>query len=250
MRMDFVLPFMHRFSRKEVLRLPTRSPSARGTLYFGRKSFPVDRIAYLGIFLEGWYRTEYRDAVVLDIGGHKGYYGAFALLEGAREVHSFEPEPTNFGLLERASGTFGPSWIVRRAAVGAESGTATLHVSAESAGHSVVHEESQGRRRTLANEEVEVVGMREALARASERGGRLIVKVDAEGSECDIVLGTDASAWSDVDEVFLEVHDFAACSAAEIIDHLAAAGLQVAVHERDEEADLVVLRRADAVAVR
>ena len=99
--MDYVLPFRGRFSRTEVLRLPTRSPSARGTLYFGRRSFPVDRIAYFGIFLEGWYRTDYRDAVVLDIGAHKGYYGAFALLEGAREVHSFEPEPTNFGLLER-----------------------------------------------------------------------------------------------------------------------------------------------------
>ena len=135
---------------------------------------------------------------------------------------------------------------MRRAAVGAESGTATLHVSAESAGHSVVHEESQGRRRTLANEEVDVVGMREALARASERGGRLIVKVDAEGSECDIVLGTDAAAWRDVDEIFLEVHDFATCSAADIIDHLAAAGLQVSLHEHDAEADLVVLRRPDA----
>jgi FkbM family methyltransferase len=244
--MDFVLPLLQRFSRKDILQLPTRSPSARGTLYFGRASFPVDRIAYLGIFLEGWYRSEYRDAVVLDIGGHKGYYGAFALLEGAREVHSFEPEPTNFGLLERASGTFGPRWIVRRAAVGAASGTATLHVSAESAGHSVVHEESEGRRRTLANEEVEVVGMREVLEGASGRGGRLIVKIDAEGSECDIVLGTDASAWCEVDEVFLEVHHFAACSTADIVGHLRDAGLELVQHEIDDEADLVVLRRPTA----
>jgi hypothetical protein len=73
----------------------------------------------------------------------------------------------------------------------------------------------------------------------------VIVKIDAEGAECDIVLGTDVEAWQSVDAVFLEIHDFAPCSSADIIGHLESAGLTVVLHERDDqaEADLVALRR-------
>ena len=73
----------------------------------------------------------------------------------------------------------------------------------------------------------------------------MIVKIDAEGAECEIVLGTDVEMWRGVDAVFLEIHDFAPCSAEDIIGHLARAGLSVVLHERDDqaEADLVALRR-------
>jgi FkbM family methyltransferase len=240
---DFVLPVLHRYSRSDTLSLHTRSPSARGDLYFGRESFPVDRVAYFGIFLEGWYRADFREAVVVDVGAHKGYFGGFALLEGAREVHSFEPEATNFAALERAAATFGARWVVRRAAVAAAQGTVTLNVSAESAGHSIVHAVDGGPRRTLRTEQVEAVAMREVLSRLSGRGRPLIVKIDAEGAEGEIVLGTPSDAWRGVDVAFLEVHRFAATSTAEIVDHLLAAGLEVALHEVDDEADLVVLRR-------
>lgn len=242
---DFVLPVVHRYSKADTLSLRTQSPSARGDLYFGRDSFPVDRVAYFGIFLERWYAADYRDAVVVDIGAHKGYFGGFALLEGAREVHSYEPEPTNFAALERAALTFGSRWIVRRAAVSGRSGTVTLNVSAESAGHSIIHAEADGPRRTLRSEEVAAVAMRDVLAGASGDGRRLIVKIDAEGAECDIVLGTPKEAWREVDSVFLEVHHFAACSTADIVDHLRPAGLEVTVHEVDAEADLLVLGKAD-----
>lgn len=240
---DFVLPVLRRYSRSDTLSLRTRSPSARGDLYFGRDSFPVDRVAYFGIFLEGWYAGDYRDAIVVDIGAHKGYFGGFALLEGAREVHSYEPEPTNFAALERAARTFGSRWIVRRAAVSASSGTATLNVSAESAGHSIIHGEHDGPRRTLRRETVDALAMQDVLAGLAGRGRPLIVKIDAEGAECDIVLGAPSDAWAEVDEVFLEVHHFAACSTSDIVDHLRAAGLELAEHEIDAEADLVVLRR-------
>src|SRR4051812_35581122 len=76
---DYLLPLARRRSGGGPLRLSTRSDAAAGNLYFGRESFPVDRIAYFGIFLEGWYGGDYDGAVVVDIGAHKGYYGAFAL---------------------------------------------------------------------------------------------------------------------------------------------------------------------------
>jgi FkbM family methyltransferase len=242
---DYVLPLQRRRADARQLELRTKGPAAAGNLYFGRDSFPVDRVAYLGIFLEGWYDAQYRDAVVVDIGGHKGYFGAFALHAGAGEVRSYEPEASNFATLERAARSFDRPWLVHRAAVGAEAGEATLHVNVESAGHSIVHEQHGGDRPTVGAQTVPVVPMAEVLADAGRAGRRVIVKIDAEGAECDIVLGTPPEAWAAVERVFLEIHDFAPCSATAIIDHLESAGMRVVMHERDDfaEADLVALAR-------
>lgn len=240
---DYVLPLSLRRRGKGPLRLSTRSRSAAGTLYFGRESFAVDRIAYFGIFLERWYRADYRGATVIDIGAHKGYFGAHALLEGANEVRSFEPESTNFALLERTAESFGTAWVVHRAAVGAEAGHATLHVSAESAGHSLVLEQSRGPRRTLRSEAVPLIAMSDILAKAPEAQHPLIVKIDAEGAECDIILGTPAEVWRRVDQMFVEFHRFAPCSTDTLLAHLRSAGLGVALHEIDEEEELLVLVR-------
>jgi FkbM family methyltransferase len=243
--MDYVLPLARLRSGSGPLRLSTRSDAAAGSLYFGRESFPVDRVAYFGIFLEGWYGGDYDGAVVVDIGGHKGYYGAFALHSGAAEVHSYEPESRNFAALERAASSFDGRWTAHRAAIGADAGEVTLYVNAESAGHSIVHRQADGPRPTLGTERVERVAMETVLDRAGRSGAPVIVKVDAEGAECDIVLGTEVAAWRGVDAAFLEIHDFAPCSSADIIAHLEQAGLSVVLHERDDqaEADLVALRR-------
>jgi len=241
--MDYVLPIVLRLRRSPLLRLRTRSESADGTLFFGRESFSVDRIAYFGVFLEGWYRTDYRGAVVVDVGGHKGYFSAYALLEGASEARSYEPESRNFAALELSAASFRMPWLIHRAAVGSTHGAAELHVSAESAGHSVVHEEHEGERRVLRSERVPMVSMQDVLEEAAARGGRLIVKVDAEGSECDIVLGTPIDVWRKVDHVFLEVHNFAPCTSEDIAEHLVSAGLRVVGHAVDTEAELLALTR-------
>jgi FkbM family methyltransferase len=241
--MDYVLPLKRRRGTGP-LSLKTRSPEASGTLFFGRDSFAVDRVAYFGIFLEGWYRADFHGATVIDIGAHKGYFGAFALHEGAAEVRSYEPEKTNFAALSRAAASFDKRWLVNNEAVSKEPGEVMLHVNVESAGHSIVQASGAGDKRpTVRSEAVPVVAMRDVLADAGD--GRLIVKIDAEGAECDIVLGTPVEHWQHVDHVFLEIHDFAPCSSADIIGHLQQAGLSVVLHEVDAqaEAELVALKR-------
>jgi Methyltransferase FkbM domain len=123
-------------------------------------------------------------------------------------------------------------------------GEVVLHVNVESAGHSIVQEDSE-KRPTIGEQTVSVVPMGEVLDDADHDGRRLIVKIDAEGAEADIVLGTPVELWRRADEVFLEVHDFAPCATDDIVAHLEQAGLRTVMRERDDEAeaDLVALRR-------
>ena len=243
---DYVLTLLARRTGSQTLRLRVGKGPQSGTLYFGRDSFKVDRVAYFGIFLERWYRADYRGAVVVDVGGHKGYYGAFALLAGAADVRSYEPESQNFAMLERTASAFRAPWSTHRLAVGSESGMSKLHVSAESAGHSILFQQEEGPRKTVDTQEVTVVAMADILTDAASAGRPVIVKIDAEGAECDIVLGTPVEIWRDVDRVFLEVHDFAPCSADDILQHLRGAGLEVDYHVTDDDAVLLGLERRAA----
>ena len=60
----------------------------------------------------------------------------------------------------------------------------------------------------------------------SARGARTIVKVNIEGEESPTILGTPASAWADVAEVYIETHPWATCGATELAEHLVDAGLR------------------------
>jgi hypothetical protein len=91
-------------------------------------------------------------------------------------------------------------------------------------GHSLLERPDLGEE--ARSEPVDLVPMVAVLREAAALAGRrLVVKVDAEGAECDIVLRTDPTMWESVDEVFLEHHDFAPCGLEEIAAHLGRAGL-------------------------
>jgi FkbM family methyltransferase len=245
LRVDYPLSLRARFGGSEELSLRMRrGPQGRGgRIFFGRESFAVDRVAFLGIFLEGWYGADYQDAAVLDIGGHKGYYGAFALLGGARRVVSFEPEARNFGLLARAAETFraaGFDWRVVRAAIGERDGEVDLHVSEEAASHSLYATDSPA----APAQRVRMVKMDAVLGEAAAAEQRIIVKIDAEGAECAAILATAGESWSPVDELFVETHAFAPCSSAEIIERARHLGLGLQSRETEPAAELLHFHRA------
>jgi FkbM family methyltransferase len=196
----------------------------------------------LKFVLDDSYATDYRGAVVLDVGAHKGYYGAYALARGARTVVSFEPERANVELLER-SATWavarGVDWRVRPVAVGATAGEAELHVMGASWGHAL-HPPAAFAEHEVGTQLVPVTALADALAeaRALARGeAPVVVKLNIEGEECRTVLGTPPAAWAGVSEVFVETHPWASCGAPELAEHLSAAGLTPA-----ESAAAVVLR--------
>lgn len=243
---DLFLPFRKRLRPAHAYPIELRR--GEPPVYLSGKDLTIDRVALFEIFLHRCYATDYEDAVVVDVGAHKGYYGAYSLLRGARTVLSYEPEGRNFDFLERTASSFrsaGRDWQVHKAAAGSRSGEVELQVSEESFAHSVLRLPSSGRRQAVATERVPVIAMDDVLkAAASFSGRRFIVKVDAEGAECDIILPTPVEAWRGVDELFVEVHSFAPCGAEEIVAHLAGAELVLRATAQSLETQILTLSRS------
>jgi FkbM family methyltransferase len=192
-------------------------------VYFARSELYIDLRVFAEVFLMEDYRANYEGAVVVDVGGHKGYFGAYALLRGAKSVITYEPAEANFSLLEETAATFRDAdhaWELHKAAVGAEEREAKLQLATESWSHSLlVSDEAQP------FERVPVVSMTHILGDASRLGGSVIVKIDVEGAECEIVQGTSPEAWAGVDEVFVETHSFAPCGREDLSSRLVLASL-------------------------
>jgi FkbM family methyltransferase len=195
--------------------------TAGGDLWFSAEGINGDRGTFGEIFVHRCYRTDYRNVVAIDVGAHKGYFGAYALLHGARAVFSYEPEELNFAMLASAAESFrarGFDWRINRAAVGSYERETELHVARNSWSHSLLRARKQ--EETGRVQKIEVVSFRKILEEAEALNSPLVVKVDAEGAECEIVLGTPTESWALVKELFVEVHSFAPCSSHELIEHL------------------------------
>lgn len=216
------------------------------TVYLSHADYEIDWASFAFVALDGAYVGDYDGAVVVDIGAHKGYYAAYALLHGARAVIAYEPERVNFALLEQAAKTVRSreiGWLTERCAVGAERGEGELHVMGASWGHAL-HPPEAFAEHERGTERVRVEALRDVLVGAVELAGgrRLIVKVNIEGEECPTILGTDGSAWDGVDDVYVETHPWATCGAKELERHLAPAGFTRAVSAHPA---VLRLRRAE-----
>jgi FkbM family methyltransferase len=201
-----------------------------GRVLLSHEDYAIDWESLKFVVADRAYPADHAGAVVLDLGAHKGYYGAYALAGGARTVISFEPERANVEYLERTAADFrarGADWRVRHAAVGAAQGEAELHVMGASWGHALQPPEEWAQYE-VGIERVAVEAMADVLAEAASLtadGARLVAKLNVEGAECEIVLETPAEAWEPVSELFVEVHQWASCGAPELAEHLAPVGL-------------------------
>jgi FkbM family methyltransferase len=215
-----------------------------GTIHLVKNSLNADWNVLSEVFLTRCYRTDYRAATAIDVGAHKGYFGAFAFLGGARTVVSYEPERQNFSCLERAANSFrdrGFDWRVEKKALAARSGETELKVSGESWTHSLFELPEEGRRRAVGSERVTATTLHEVLADlATHEHHRVIIKIDVEGAECDLILGTATDDWARVDELFVETHPYSSCSGDEIISHLEMAGL---TRQNDSTEQITHLKR-------
>ena len=168
----------------------------QGTIQLSYADNETDRNVVWDVFVNRCYGSEFKDATVIDIGAHKGYFGAYALMRGATQVVSYEPERENFEFLTQTAQSFAGrtgNWGTRRSAVTARSGEVTLRVDPSSWAHSIANEPSMADSNTQA---VAGTAMTEVVASAADgpAGSRLVIKIDAEGSECEIVLETSVES--------------------------------------------------------
>ena len=144
------------------------------------------------------------------MGAHKGYFGAFAFGSGASAVVSYEPATQNYLALERAASRIAPRWSTRHAAVGGERGEGTLFLDRTSWAHSLV-----SAKRPAGEETVSIVTLADALGELPSQS-RIVVKIDAEGSEYAILAGT--SVLERVDCLLVEWHaSTASCTIEELV---------------------------------
>ena len=193
------------------------------TVYLSKEDPVMDGAAFKESFIERQYVARFKGATVVDLGAHKGYFGAYALVNGAATVLSYEPESRNFSYLARAASgpDRGQSWVAHHCAVGSVDGEAMLKVARGSWSHSFLTRDVS----TGEEQNVEVRSLDRILVEAALLDPDwLIVKIDIEGSECDVVLHTNAGLWRIVDEVLVEHHNFAPCTWEELMERFTQLG--------------------------
>lgn len=169
----------------------------------------------------GDYRT------VIDIGAGRGQFAVFALNAFPRaRIVSFEPLPSSFATASRALAGSGRVEL-RRQAVGAEPGRASIHVTADADSSSLRRPTGEQTRRFPGTEgvdqvEVEVVTLDEAVPTLQ---GPALLKLDLQGGELDALRGARRLLES-IDDVFVE------CSFVELYEGQALAD-QVICHLRE-----------------
>lgn len=195
---------MHLARRKGVMSDVYDLPLANGAhVSVASRSFGADWGVFSEVFQTTMYEGDFAEAYVIDIGAHKGYFGAFALLRGATALHSYEPAADNYALLQRAAESFratGRHWATSKQAVGPRAGTATLEIKEPSWGHRM--NASIGSMGTT--EEVDVIELGDVVSHLPAE--RVIVKMDVEGLERAIIMTSPATVWNRVDELFLKIY--------------------------------------------
>jgi FkbM family methyltransferase len=170
------------------------------------------------------------DAVVLDVGANVGVAAAFfALLCGARRVHSFEPVAPLCALLRENLADL-PACVVHEQGLSSAPGRAAITYYPGAAAMSGLYADpARDRalvRKALANAGVPAAEaeerMRDAFAPSTlscelrtlssflreEALARVdLLKIDVERAELDVLAGVEESDWPRIAQVVVDVHD-------------------------------------------
>lgn len=192
------------------------------------------RVPVYELFAEDAYRIEWFVADLpdgfgaFDIGGHVGCFSvALSAARPDSRVWAYEASPSTAAYTQRNVTQNGMSDRVTVVNVAMSSTAGTLRF-ADNAGGSGLN----GITAPEGTQEIDIPAI--TFADALEQADRPIrlVKIDTEGAEYDIVLGSDPAAWADVERVVMEYHDVPGRSWAQLEDFFTRAGL--AVIERED----------------
>jgi FkbM family methyltransferase len=214
--------------------LPTagygRVTAAAGcAVYVHADTLAIDVVTLDYVWRRDLFPVDVGGRVVLDLGAHKGYYGALAMFDGATAVVSFEPESVNHGALVRATvaGRDRDDWTRHRAAVGATAGEVTLSVSTESWSHSI-HAPASGD--IVRTERVPMVAFADVLADAfaNHPDRPVVLKLNVEGAAGDCLLSVPAGTLGRLEVLLVDLEANTPQPLDDILGHIEAAGFELA----------------------
>lgn len=134
----------------------------------------------------------FRGGNILDVGANIGYTARIlaTALDPGRHVFAFEPEPFNFGLLQRTAQSHGFREVIRpiQCAVGAEDGTVQLWLNDNHhADHRVVTDTFRATATVLRSLSVPMVSLDSFLEQ--NPGPVCFIKIDVQGFELPVCEG-------------------------------------------------------------
>lgn len=163
------------------------------------------------------------DLVVLDIGGHIGCFSmALATARPRATVHTYEasPDTASFLMDNVARNRLGARVHPNATAVSDHTGTLEFPAGQFASGLNGISNAN-----VTGTISVPCVTFAEAVSNA---GGKVdLVKIDTEGAEYPIVLGSKPADWSSVQRVVAEFHRVPGHEWTELRDFFAEAGLHV-----------------------
>jgi FkbM family methyltransferase len=193
---------------------------------------PGARVPVYEIFAEDCYQLRpflgsllARPIQVIDIGGHVGTFSCrITHLHPQASVMAFEPSPTTAAYLRRnvAQNRVADRVDVHERALAAVSGSAVFSDNGAGSGLNGLRSADHD---TGVDTAVETISFDDVVAAAPAPVD--VVKIDCEGGEYDLVLGSSPASWSSVQRVVIEYHPVAGHSWDELARFFAAVGLVV-----------------------
>lgn len=189
---------------------------------------------FRSIFVEREYAEYFpfgADATVIDIGGHYGYFALFAAMNtGANaQIISYEPSPLNFKQLEQNinASTF-KNILSHQIAVTDKSGSIDVY-DGKSFNHTVLP--SGGGNKMASIPSITLTQIIDNYTSID------FLKIDAEGSEYEILLNTSSDSLAHVQVISLEFHDRLkdGLGPAQLINHLKASHFRIAHYKHSSD---------------
>ncbi len=188
------------------------------------------RVPLYELFAEDAYEIEAlvadlpENPVVLDVGGHIGCFSmSLALAAPTATIHSYEASPSTYQFLTRNLTTNGLTDRVNANHTALSDHRGTLQFASSSLGSGL-----NGMTQELEDTNVVDVPCITFAEAVEAAGGRVdLVKMDVEGAEYPIVLGSKPSDWATVQKVAIEFHGVPGKHWHELRDFFAEAGLTV-----------------------
>ena len=214
-------------ARRVRQRPRVRARVGPATVYLSDDDYEIDWASLAFVAVDEAYAGDYRGRVGRRSRRAQGLLRRIRALVTAHAASSRTSRRSTNVALPRGRGRAAPGSRERgrrqSRASAPRRGEAALHVMGASWGHALHPPEAFGRARGRHRARAGRRARRRprAMRPSSAHGARAIVKVNIEGEECPTILGTPASAWADVDELYVETHPWARAGRDELALHLA-----------------------------